>query len=176
MKKKLLSLLILVRILMHLHICWKRENDWIKCRWTSFYGSAQLIDVRDFKHGQIDLKYLQKNKEIFMINDFVIFNTGYEQDWGQESYFKEYPVLSTAAAQWLSAQNIKGIGLDACSVDPVGSDDLPVHHILFAADLLIVENLTNLHQLPDSQFIFSCFPLKIVDADGSPVRAVAILN
>jgi kynurenine formamidase len=30
--------------------------------------------------------------------------------------------------------------------------------------------------LLDKEFVFSCLPLKIVDADGSPIRAVAILN
>jgi arylformamidase len=39
--------------------------------------------------------------------------------------------------------------------------------------MVIIENLTNLDSLPDSKFEFFCFPLKIENGDGSPVRAVA---
>jgi kynurenine formamidase len=41
--------------------------------------------------------------------------------------------------------------------------------------LVIVENLTNLAAVPDRPFTFIGFPLKIKDADGSPVRAVAMV-
>ena len=36
--------------------------------------------------------------------------------------------------------------------------------------------LTNLKALEDKSFILAAFPMKIVGADGSPVRAVAILG
>jgi arylformamidase len=62
----------------------------------------------------------------------------------------------------------------AISPDPVGSTDLPVHKVLMAAEMVIIENLTGLGQLPPGQFVFSCFPLAFEDADGSPVRAVAL--
>lgn len=40
--------------------------------------------------------------------------------------------------------------------------------------LVITENLTCLGELPPEGFIFACLPLKIMDGDGSPVRAVGI--
>jgi arylformamidase len=66
--------------------------------------------------------------------------------------------------------------MDTISADPVGSADLPNHHILLGAGMVIVENLTNLSAVPDGPFLFSCFPLNIKDADGSPVRAVAMVS
>ena len=36
-----------------------------------------------------------------------------------------------------------------------------------------IENLCNLHLCGSDLFQFSCFPLKLTDGDGSPVRAVA---
>ena len=44
---------------------------------------------------------------------------------------------------------LKGVGLDAISVDPVESHDLPVHRILLGSGMVIVENLANLDSLPD---------------------------
>jgi kynurenine formamidase len=51
-----------------------------------------------------------------------------------------------------------------------------VHHILLAdaAEVVVVEGLTNLSQLPE-RFTFAGFPLNFQGRDGSPIRAVAIL-
>jgi kynurenine formamidase len=47
---------------------------------------------------------------------------------------------------------------------------------LFGAGLILIENLTGLEQLIGKPFLFSCLPLKLDQGDGSPVRAVAILD
>jgi arylformamidase len=142
----------------------------------AFYAHACVIDVSAYHGKQIDEHVLMNSAQQIENNEYIIFYTGYEQYWGQEKYFKDFPVLTSEAAQFLCDKNLKGIGLDACSVDPVGSQDLPIHHILFNSGLTIVENLTNLKNLIGTRFLFSCFPLKIEDADGSPVRAIAMLN
>jgi len=142
----------------------------------AFYAFACVIDVSAYHGKQIDEHVLMNSAQEIENSEYIIFYTGYEQYWDQEKYFTDFPVLTSDAAQWLCNMNLKGIGLDACSVDPVGSQDLPIHHILFNSGLTIVENLTNLKNLIGTQFLFSCFPLKIEDADGSPVRAVAILD
>jgi kynurenine formamidase len=38
---------------------------------------------------------------------------------------------------------------------------------------LIVENLTNLNKILTKKFNFTILPLKLKDATGSPVRAIA---
>ena len=81
--------------------------------------------------------------------------------------------MSPKAAQWLVGAGIRGLGIDMISVDEVDSTAFAIHNILLGADLVIIENLTNLEALPDSAFSFYCFPLRIQHADGSPVRAVA---
>lgn len=85
-------------------------------------------------------------------------------------------MLSLSVARWLAAFSLKGVGTDTISVDEMASSALVVHRTFFAASLLIVENLAGLEALIGKEFIFSCLPLKIADADGSPVRAVAILK
>jgi kynurenine formamidase len=42
-------------------------------------------------------------------------------------------------------------------------------------EILIIENLAGLDKLPDGMFDFFAIPLKIEGADGSPVRAFAVL-
>ena len=107
-------------------------------------------------------------------NQFLLIHTGWSLRWGSGAYFSGYPVLSLKAAEWLSQFNLKGIGVDAISVDRTGSDSFPVHNILLKNDTVIIENLKDLDQVPVNPFIFACFPLKFENADGAPIRAVAL--
>ena len=66
------------------------------------------------------------------------------------------------------------IGFDTIGLDPVSDLNLARHRALFVnKDILNIEKLTNLYLCCRELFWFSCFPLKIENTDGSPVRAVA---
>ena len=66
------------------------------------------------------------------------------------------------------------IGIDALSVDSTVQETSHAHVALLGADILIVENLTGLHQLkPRTVYQFSFLPLLLAEVDGAPVRAVA---
>ena len=70
--------------------------------------------------------------------------------------------------------NYKGIGFDVIGLDPIADTALMRHHALFAErDIINVENLKNLGELPRGLVMFACLPLKIKDADGAPARAIA---
>jgi kynurenine formamidase len=86
-----------------------------------------------------------------------------------------YPVLSAAAAEGLVAAGLKGVGVDAFSVDAI-QGDYPVHRILLENNVLIIENLANLDRLPAGCFGRICaLPLHVRNADGAPARVIAIL-
>ncbi|WP_415713309.1 cyclase family protein [Maridesulfovibrio sp.] len=107
-------------------------------------------------------------------SDFVLLNTGWYKHWGKNEYFTNYPALSPNAARWLMEFDLKGVGVDVISIDSAESSGYEVHTILLEHGTIIIENLTDLHLLPSDGFIFSCLPLKFDEADGSPVRAIAI--
>ena len=74
-------------------------------------------------------------------------------------------------------KNIKFFGCDLPSVDVSGSTEKSIHNLLLGSDIIIYESLTNLDKLPLlSPFTFYGFPLPFVGLDGSPVRAVAMLE
>jgi len=134
---------------------------------------GRSVDVGGHQASKIDIGVLQARSEAIHESDFVILRSGWSRRWGSEDYFEGYPVLTPEAARWLVDARIKGLGIDMISVDEVDSTEFTVHNILLGANLVIIENLTNLELLPDAGFSFYCFPLRIDQADGSPVRAVA---
>jgi arylformamidase len=62
-------------------------------------------------------------------------------------------------------------GADAPSMDPQDSKDLAGHHALQRNNILILEGL-DLSGVPDGVYELAALPLKLIDGDGSPVRAV----
>lgn len=141
----------------------------------TYYGPGVVADCRSCM-GKIRKEDLEIYTGELKKSDFLILFTGWEYKWLSPQYKVGYPVLSTKAAEWLLQFGLKGIGLDTQSVDEFESADVPVHNILLGKHLVIIENLTNLEQLLGKNFIFSCLPLKLEEADGSPVRAVGILK
>lgn len=140
-----------------------------------YFGRACKIDFNPETEKKIDLGTLKKHKEIIEKSDFVLFHTGWSSNWGTEAYFTKFPTLTADSAEWLCSFPLKGIGFDTISADCCDSANLPIHKIILSHKKIIIENLTNLSKVPESNFYFSCMPLKIKDADGSPVRAAAIL-
>ena len=96
-----------------------------------------------------------------------------------KEYFDDCPVPTQEAATWLTKFKLNGIGCDAFSMDKIVSADkvtpenLPNHYIFLKKEILLIENLTNLEKIPKGYFTFQCFPIKVENADGSPVRAIA---
>lgn len=102
--------------------------------------------------------------------DALVVRTGWAARWDEGRYWTDHPTLAPAAAERLAAAGLD-VALDLPSPDP-GAGDLPAHRVLLGADRLVLENLTNLEDLP-REFRLRALPLALADADGAPVRAVA---
>ncbi|OWZ83682.1 cyclase family protein [Natranaerobius trueperi] len=139
-----------------------------------FIGKGTVINVKS--NYEISKDILINHEQDISSADFLLFNTEWNKLWGKDDYYHDYPVLTTKAAKWLIDNfNLKGIGVDAISMDRAQDDHLPIHHLLLKNKLLIIENLTNLEKLENS-FTFYCLPLKTQNSDGAPVRAIAIIQ
>jgi kynurenine formamidase len=141
----------------------------------SFFGKAAVVDALAITDGVIGLKLLESFEEVIGSSDFVLLHTGWARHWGQPGYDSGYPVLDDDAAEWLCSMGLKGVGIDAPSFDPSGSEAYPVHRRLLRSGLLLLENLANLHLIPLFGCTLAAFPLPVRGVDACPVRAVAIL-
>lgn len=139
-----------------------------------FIGKAIIIDCTEIDKLEIEVKDLLPYENKLRAVDFVILKTDWSQYWGQDEYFNRFPFLTAEAADWLIRFDLKGIGIDAISIDDMESRSFPVHHRLFSHNMIVIENLTNLNSVSKESFMFSCLPLKYENSDGSPVRAIAI--
>ena len=140
-----------------------------------FYGKAFILRRDEGQGQEIALDELLPRMASLAGVDFILIQTGWSRYWGSNRYFSGYPVLTQEAAAFLSDLPLKGLGIDTISVDTIDSKLYPVHMALLEKDIVIIENLTNLQSIPGDICTFSCFPLKLAEADGSPVRAVALL-
>lgn len=144
---------------------------------TAFCGTALALDLttKNENNRTICIDDLAPFEAEIAENDFLILNTGWYKHWGSTKYFSDYPALTAEGATWLADFDLKGIGVDVISIDPPENKDFAVHNILLSTGMIIIENLTNLHRLPECTFVLSCLPLKYEGADGSPVRAAAFV-
>ena len=141
---------------------------------SGFIGKASVLDFSNMQKTVITCQDMARHKSVLEKSDFIILYTGWYQKWGEEAYFKNFPVLSLEAAEWIAKFSLKGIGVDMISVDQTDTRSFPIHRIFLEKNILIIENLTALEGLVNKNFTFFCFPLKIENSDGAPARAVAV--
>ena len=103
----------------------------------------------------------------------VLVRTDHGDLFGTPEYFVDHPHLSAGSAEALVAANVACVGIDSLNIDGTSTGERPVHSILLAAGIPIVEHLTNLAALPAHGFTFTAVPPKIVGAGTFTVRAFA---
>lgn len=143
-----------------------------------FVGKAVVIECSELAAGQqITMEYIEKQRKEADKAEFILFHTGWDRFWGMEEYFGEYPYITEEVADYLIQNKKKGVGLDVIGLDPVHDENLTLHKKLFVEnEMIIVENLTNLDKIGGELFTFVALPLKYRDADGSPIRAIALVE
>ncbi len=120
----------------------------------------------------IDASYFNK---IDVRGKAVLVHTGWSQHWNTELYFSDHPFLTKDAAILLRDRGAVLVGIDSHNIDDTTHNNRPVHTILLGAEILIVEHMTNLNALPDTEFLFSAVPPKVKGMGTFPVRAFATL-
>jgi arylformamidase len=87
------------------------------------------------------------------------------------AWSEDFSAFAPATIDWLAERGVRLVGIDSQSVDPATSKALPSHQRLLALDLRVLENLV-LDAVPAGDYELIALPLKLTEADASPVRAV----
>ena len=146
-----------------------------------FVGPATIVDFT-FAQPLQELQVADFEKALGGRKvDRLIMRFDWSDHWGTLKYYTQQPYLSDAAAEWVVARGVRLLGMDTPQADSPkngrGAErDSPVHKILLGAGIIKLEYLTNLRQLKSKEIELIALPLLIRDADGAPVRCVAIEN
>jgi kynurenine formamidase len=159
--------------------------------------SVKVIDIRDACLGNPDYQLSKNDVESFetkygnlIPSDILFIRTGWHIHWkdGNSAYYGmtedssaaasvlSFPGISVDAAELLVERGIKGVGLDAPSLDYGKTLDFAVHRLLLGNGMIGVENLNEqIVNLPPKGAIVMIMPLKIVGGSGSPARIIAFV-
>ena len=142
-------------------------------------SEAALIQCR--KNGgqsitKTDIQKFEKNHRKIENFSSVIFYTGWQKNLQKKYYFTKNPGLSVSAAKYLASKKISLVGIDSPSIDLGKDPKFSVHQVFAKKGILIVENLASLDEIKSPTFHLVVLPLKLKNATGSPVRAIAFVE
>lgn len=101
----------------------------------------------------------------------VLFKTGSFPD--PNRWNGDFNSLSPELVRALADQGVILAGIDTPSVDPSDDKALETHQLIHERDMAVIEGIV-LDSVPDGLYTLIALPLKIRDADASPVRAILV--
>jgi arylformamidase len=132
----------------------------------AYLGPALLVEARDWPSisvGRVERLLGDERPER------ILFRTGC---WTDPEVFPEvFPAIEPEAARAMAAAGVRLVGTDAPSIDPFDSKDLPTHQLFREAGIANLESLL-LDDVPEGRYELIALPLRLEEADASPVRAV----
>ena len=106
----------------------------------------------------------------------MLVHTGWSVHWRTDQYFEGHPFLTRDAAAYLVDAGAALVGIDSLNIDDTGDGTRPVHSLVLAAEVPIVEHLRGLDQLPGAGFRFFAVPVKVRKMGTFPVRAFGVVE
>ena len=149
----------------------------------TFCGEAICIDVREYPKAhevtpvEIEKALAAGDLEI-REGDILLFCTDhYNRTVGTPAFLDGFSGVSPESVAWMKEKGVKIFGVETSSPDIVyENDDYKTHAACAKHGITHFENLNNLKEVCGLRFEFYGFPLKLVPAAGSPIRAVGIVN
>jgi kynurenine formamidase len=141
-------------------------------------GPAQVIDLSQKQpNSLITAEDLAMYAEQIAPGARLLLRTDWDLHANLPDYRTSFPRISRELARWLAERGVWLVGLEMPSVASLQdkAELTEVHQILLRGEVVIVECLANLRDLPNQVF-FMALPLKIQNGDGSPIRAVALIE
>jgi arylformamidase len=127
------------------------------CRVIHALGVGALVRPEHLAHAQADLppRVLVRTCTRAVVDRWV----------------DDFSAFAPETLEWLADRGVRLVGIDTASVDPAASKTLDAHQVLRRRDLRVLENLV-LDEVPEGDYELIALPLKWMEADASPVRAV----
>jgi len=153
-----------------------------------FLGEGPVLGIPKGPREDITAADLEAAGMEVRPGDIVAINTGWHQRYtgpgayreGAIFYMENGPGLCAESAQWLADHGIVTVMIDSPAIDsaahmPYGDNTMESHIVLFRYNIPAVEGLGGeLDAVTGKRCLFSCAPVKYVNGDAFPLRALAI--
>lgn len=146
-------------------------------------GDAIVIDATHVGEGQpITADDVAEGAEALRPGDIALVRTDWsDQWWGTfPDYYLRSPYCEPEAAKLLVDRGAKAVGFDCFSeysarLPDFTSEDFVIHSTVLDAGAILMQQITNLSQLPVGERVqfFAAF-LKVTGAEGVPARYFAL--
>lgn len=169
-----------------------RSADQVPLR--QLIAPAVVVDVSsaagadpDYRLSTDEVLAFERRHGPIAAGTIVLLRTGWSSRWpdvkaylgddtpGDASKLR-FPSYGEAAARLLvEDRQVGALGVDTASIDYGRSADFRVHRVAAARQVVGLENLTNLDQVPATGATVIALPMKIEGGSGGPVRVVAVV-
>ena len=144
---------------------------------SKFIGECITLDLsKSHKIGEgVTYSDLEGYSKIIKPGDIILMYTGTSDNWMKNENIKNnFTYLEPSAAEWMTENNIKCVGVDTFSVERYGSKEGLTHIKLLSNGIGIIENLnSNLKKIRGRRMYLVSLPLLLREIDGSPARTIA---
>ena len=158
---------------------------------ADLFGPAAVIDVSaqsaadpDYAITRQDIvDWEQRNGEL-PVGAIVLMYSGWSEKYDAADAYRNpdadgrmhFPGFSEEAARFLiEEREIRGIGVDTLSVDPGAARGFAAHGVVNGNGKFHLENVANVHLLPEAGAYLIVAPIKIEGGSGGQVRLFAVL-
>ena len=159
-------------------------------------GPAAVIDVADsaaanpdYRVRVEDLRAWEEEHGRLPEGAVLLIDSGWGERWPDEERVLgtagrgpeatddlHFPGLHPEAARWLvEERDVDLVGLDTPSIDHGPSTDFRSHRILYEANVVGLENVARLDELPPAGAYVLVAPMKIRGGSGGPARVMALV-
>lgn len=150
---------------------------------------AVVIDIRpsvavnpDYPLTIADIRAWEEQFGEIPDNSLVLLHTGWQDKWlDQNAFFNQdaegimhFPGFGSDATQFLlKERQIAGVGIDTHGVDSGQDSTFATNRLVLSQPRIILENLTNLEQLPPQGATLVIGILRLRGGSGSPAAVMA---
>ena len=153
-------------------------------------GEAAVVNLTHIpENGEVTAADLERQGRHVREGDIVLLRT----DWPRrvnvetEKFWRDAPYTVQSACDWLIRRKVKTVGYDyppdycirTMTFEPLKKltrEENTTHQAFFPAGITVIEYLTNLDRIGVDRCRFVALPLPVEGADGSPVRAIAMVD
>ncbi len=131
-------------------------------------GQCQVIDMM-----HVDNKITQQDVEVILIKaPIVLFKTKNSLLSPTAPFDYNFVYMAADAAEYLAEQNIKAVGIDYLGIER-NQPDHETHKAFLSRDIPIIEGLCLKH-VEAGEYQLFCLPLRVMNVDAVPARAVLL--